>query len=99
MPPQQPQPTLKDHTVWFMIAVALFYDVISFVLPSITSPVAALHFFVWFRLHGIKFARFSQILPGIAAFAVEAFPFTSWITAWTPAVAYLAWKHKEKSNA
>jgi hypothetical protein len=95
MQPQAKEPRLKKHTIYFMIAVALFYDGISVFLPTITSPVAALHFWVWFKLHGIKFTRPSQIIPGIAAFALEFFPLSSWFTGWTAAVAYLAFKYKE----
>ena len=78
-----------------MVAVALAYDGISVFLPTITSPVAFLHFLIWFRLHGIKFQKPKQILAGAAGFLFEMFPLTSWFTSWTFVVWYLAWSNRE----
>lgn len=95
MQPQSQQPRLKKHTIYMMAAVALIYDIISIFLPTITSPVAALHFWIWFRLKGIKFRKAKQVLTGATGFLLEFFPLTSWFTSWTFVVSYLAWSHRE----
>lgn len=51
---------LKTATIWLMISVALFYDVIQILfswmgLGWLIMPIFYLHFWFWFKIHGVKF--------------------------------------------
>jgi len=53
-------PELTSTTITLMVVVALFYDAVQVVLSWIgvgwlIMPVFYLHFWMWFRFHGMKF--------------------------------------------
>lgn len=69
---------LKDTTIGLMIAVALFYDALSWLLTFILMgwiviPLFYLTFMFWFKLHGISFLSMKRAPTHIIGFALEAF--------------------------
>src|SRR3989344_4663562 len=92
---------LKSHTIVFMIAVALFYDVLQWLLTLLfmgwlAGIFAGLTFYVWFKLHGINFMKPKRFIVFGGASLIEMFPILplSALPAWTAAVTYLALNSK-----
>lgn len=81
-----------------MVAVALLYDVVTILLPSIVAPVAALHFYLWFKLNNISFMTPKRLVTGSTGLLIEAFPLTSWLPAWTATVLVVALDSKIKKK-
>ncbi len=84
-----------------MIAVALFFDFLQFILSFIylgwaLGIVAGLTFYVWFKIHGISFMKPKRFLAfgGAALVEMIPIPFLADLPAWTAAVAYLALQSK-----
>lgn len=74
---QDKQPRLKNTTIGLMVAVALFYDILSGVLAVIfmgwlVVPLFYLHFWFWFRLHGVSFFSMKRAPTHLIGFAAEA---------------------------
>lgn len=90
---------LKSHTIWLMICVAIFYDVLTIFVPTFVGIVAGMHFWLWFALHGISFVTPKRFLSGSAGLLVELFPLTSFLPAWTLTVTYIAHDAKAKKEA
>ncbi|MEK9171681.1 MAG: hypothetical protein AAB782_00375 [Patescibacteria group bacterium] len=65
---------LNNTTIALMVSVALFYDVLQILLSYILMgwfiiPIAYLTFFVWFRIHGLKFLSMKRAPTlGVGAF-------------------------------
>ena len=65
---------LKKTTIGLMCGVALFYDVLQILLSWIgigwlIIPIFYLHFWLWFKIHGIKFFTMKRAKSlGIGAF-------------------------------
>lgn len=93
---------LKITTVWFMIAVALFFDVLQGLLlpiglgwfvPFISYPT----FWLWFKLHDIKFFSMKRASTlGIGAL-IELIPGLDLLPAFTFTVAKIALAAKIQS--
>ena len=88
MQEESKEKSLKTTTVVFMIVVAFFYDVIQILLSWIgvgwlIMPVFYLHFYVWFKMHGVKFftmkrapyAGIGLLLETVTAGILPAFTF------------------------
>lgn len=95
---------LSNNTVIFMIAVALLYDLLSAGLNLVfmgwlVAPVAGLHFWLWFKFKDISFMTPKRLATGSASLLLEVFPLTSWLPAWTGAVAVVIADVKMKEKA
>lgn len=68
------KPELKTNTIVFMVAVAIFYDVLQWFLAFVflgwaVIPIAYGTFAIWFRMHGVKFFTSKRIGSlGVGAF-------------------------------
>lgn len=82
-----------------MIAMALFYDLISLALPTLIGLVAAINFWFWFKLHGISFMTPKRLAAGSTSLLLELFPFTSWIPSITAAVIFTIFDTRIKKAA
>ncbi|MBX4195791.1 hypothetical protein KW796_02460 [Candidatus Parcubacteria bacterium] len=106
MPPQQHpklRPELGNQTIALMISVALFFDalqgMLNFLLMGwLVSPVALLTFWLWFRLHGIKFTSAKRIGIMGGGFILEMIPMINTLPAWTLAVSLVALDAKIKKK-
>ena len=101
MPEEKEEHGLEKHTVVLMICVAVFFDLLQWLLFFIAMDwlagiFAGLTFFVWFRMHGISFMKPKRLLTFGGAAISELIPFWASIPAWTAAVAYLALSSKIK---
>ena len=104
MPEQNKEKGLKVTTVWLMIAVALFFDVlqalllavgIGYFVPVISYPT----FWLWFKLHGINFFSMKRApVLGIGAL-IELIPGFDLLPAFTVTVARIALASKLQSVA
>ena len=101
MPEDKKDKGLKDHTIVFMVVVALFYDV----LGALLEPVAMywlvsifyfLTFLLWFGLHGINFWKPKRVLAMMTSFFIELIPIISILPAMTLAVLVVALDTKIK---
>ena len=92
---------LKTTTVWLMIMVALFFDVLQILLDFLllgwlVPIIAAPTFWLWFRIHGISFMKPKRFLTFGGATLVDFVPVLGWF-AWMVAVSYLALSSKLQS--
>ena len=92
---------LKTHTIVLMVVVALFFDVLQWLLAFIFMDwlagfYAFLTFFVWFKLHGITFMKPKRALTMGAAGLIEIIPWLAALPAWTAAVIIIALDTKIK---
>ncbi|MBX4189506.1 hypothetical protein KW785_02835 [Candidatus Parcubacteria bacterium] len=84
-----------------MIGVALFFDALgglfapTLFLPTLVNVVATLTFFIWLKLHGIKFTRGKAAGFG-GTFLVESIPLVNALPFWTLTIATIAFKSKVK---
>ena len=92
---------LSTSTAVFMIAVAVFFDFLQFILGFIylgwaAGIFAGLTFYVWFKKHGISFMNWKRftIFGGASLIEMIPIPLLADLPAWTAAVAYLALQSK-----
>ena len=106
MPQEQEPQGLKSHTVVFMIAVAVFFDLLQFLLGFIymgwlVGIFAGLTFWLWFRQNGIKigFGNPKRVLgfAGTSLIEMIPIPLLAGLPAWTAFVAVLALQNKFQS--
>jgi len=93
---------LKTSTIVLMICVAIFFDVLQWLLAFIAVDwlagiFAALTFFVWFALHGISFWKPKRIIASTGGLLIEMFPIIAALPAVTLAVTIVALDSKLKS--
>lgn len=101
MPEENKEKELKNHTIAFMIGVALFYDVLQWLLAFVFMDwlvgfFAFLTFYVWFKTRGLNFTTPKRVLTLGGSFMIEIIPFLSTLPAWTAAVTILALDSKIK---
>ena len=104
MPEEKKETGLKNHTIVFMVVVALFYDALQWLLAFIfmdwlVSIFAYLTFFLWFRLNGISFMKPKRLLTAGGSFVLEIFPWVATLPALTGAVIFIALDSKIKKIA
>ena len=96
---------LDNTTIALMISVAVFYDILQWLLVFLfmdwlVSIFALMTFYVWFKRHGISFATPKRATTFVSATAIESVPiistFLSWLPAWTAAVTIIALDTKVK---
>jgi hypothetical protein len=92
---------LKSTTIALMICTAIFFDILQWFLAFIfmdwlAGIYAFLTFYVWFKVHGIKFAKPKRALALGGAGLIEMIPIFSALPAWTAAVSYIALDTKIK---
>jgi len=95
---------LKSHTVVLMVVVALFFDVLQWLLAFVFMDwlagfFAFMTFFVWFKLYGVSFMKPKRILAMGGAGLIEMIPVLAALPAWTAAVIFLALDAKVKKIA
>jgi len=99
--PEEKKKGLENHTIIFMIVVALFYDVLQWVMAFILMDwlvgiFAFLTFYVWFKMRGLNFATPKRAMVLGGGFIIEIIPILSVLPAWTLAVIILALDSKIK---
>lgn len=93
---------LNNTTIVFMVAVALFYDVLQWLLGWIlmgwlASIFAGLTFYVWFKMKGMSFMKPKRFAAFGGSFIIELIPIVGDILpTWTAAIVYLALDSKIK---
>ena len=95
---------VKTHTIVFMVVVAVFFDVLQFLLGFVymgwvVGIFAGLTFYVWFKIHGISFMKPKRLLAfgGASIIEIIPIPLLASLPAWTAAVLYLAISNKIKA--
>ena len=101
MPEENKEKGLKNHTIALMICVALFFDLLQWLLAFVFMDwlagfFAFLTFYVWFKMHGMGFMRPKRLAAMGGAGLIEIVPLLSALPAWTGAVTYLALDSKIK---
>ncbi len=99
-PVSKPESKLSGPTKYLMIAVALFYDVLSLVpgLNFIVAFFAGFHFWFWFKLKGISFVSPKRLVVGSTGFVAEMIPVLSSLPAWTGIVVFMILDTKIKET-
>ena len=93
---------LKNHTIILMVAVALFFDALQWLLGFIfmgwlVSIFAWLTFYVWFKINGISFMKPKRFITFGGSFIIELIPVVGDVLpTWTAAITYLALDSKIK---
>jgi hypothetical protein len=92
---------LKNHTIALMVGTALFFDALQWLLAFVFMDwlagfFAFMTFFVWFKIHGVKFAKPKRALALGGAGLIEIIPVLSVLPAWTLAVLLIALDTKDK---
>ncbi|MSR87807.1 MAG: hypothetical protein EXS69_01405 [Candidatus Zambryskibacteria bacterium] len=101
MPEENKKKGLKAHTIILMIVVALFFDVLQWLLAFIfmdwlAGLFAGLTFYVWFKLYGLSFMKPKRLATFSGTIVAEMIPLLAALPAWTAAVTYLALDAKAK---
>jgi len=99
--PEEKEKGLENHTIVFMIVVALFYDALQLALAFafmdwLVGIFAFLTFYVWFKMKGMSFMKPKRALVMGGGFIIEIIPVLSILPAWTLAVTILALDSKIK---
>lgn len=92
---------LNNTTIALMISVALFFDVLQWLLAFVLMDwlagfFAFLTFYVWFKMRGMNFATPKRAGTMGGAFIIEIIPWLSALPAWTAAIVVLALDSKIK---
>lgn len=95
---------LGNSTIIFMMTVAIFFDVMQWLLAFIlmdwlVSIFAYLTFFLWFKIKGISFMKPRRLLVAGTSFILEIIPFVAALPALTGAVVITALDAKIKKVA
>jgi len=95
---------IGNPTLILMFAVAIFFDILQWLLVFIAMGwlagiFAGLTFYVWFKMHGQSFMKPKRFLTFGGAFLIESIPIISSLPAWTGAIAILALDSKIKKVA
>src|SRR3989344_2139954 len=95
---------LNNTTIALMISVAIFYDVLQWLLAFIfmgwlVSIFALLTFYVWFKMKGMSFMKPKRFAAFGGSFIVELIPIINILPAWTLAIVLLALDSKIKKIA
>jgi len=96
---------LNNTTIVLMICVALFYDVLQWLLGWIfmgwlVSIFAGLTFYTWFKIRGMSFMKPKRFLSFGGSFIVELIPgIGDILPTWTASIIYLALDSKIKKVA
>ena len=82
---------LNNTTIALMISVAIFYDVLQWLLAFIfmgwlVSIFALLTFYVWFKMKGMSFMKPKRFAAFGGSFIVELIPIINILPAWTFAI-------------
>lgn len=88
------EPHLSVGTMGLMVATAIFFDVLQgfltpFFLGWLVGIAAFFTFYIWFKMHGIKFKGTKRIATFGLSSIIEMIPFVSALPAWTFAVVIL----------
>lgn len=94
MPEENKEKGLKVTTVWFMIAVALFFDTLQILFDFIlmgwlVTPIAGLTFWMWFKTHHISFMKPKRIAGSLVTLLIDMVPILGWF-AWTVSISIFA---------
>ena len=93
---------LSNTTIVLMVSVALFYDVLQWLLGFLfmgwlVSIVAWMTFYVWFKIRGLSFMKPKRFATFGGSFIIEMIPIVGDILpTWTAAITYLALDSKVK---
>ena len=92
---------LGNRTLVFMLVVAIFFDILQWLLVFIfmgwlVGIFAGLTFYVWFKMRGQSFMKPKRFLTFGGTFIIEAIPVISSLPAWTAAITILALDSKIK---
>ncbi len=92
---------LKSWDPAVMIATALFYDGLQFLLNFIfmgwlVSIFAFMHFYFWFKIRGMTFMKPKRAIAMWGGFIFELIPILSSLPAWTATVTVLILDAKAK---
>lgn len=96
---------LNNTTIALMISVAIFYDVLQWLLAFIfmgwlVSIFALLTFYVWFKTKGMSFMKPKRFAAFGGSFIIELIPIVGDILpTWTASIIYLALDSKLKKVA
>ena len=98
---QNKEKELKNHTIALMVGTAIFIDVLQWLFAFIFMDwlvgfYGFLTFYVWFKIHGIKFTKPKRALTMTGAGLIEFIPFLAALPAWTGAVLLIALDTKVK---
>ena len=101
MPEERNEKELKNHTIVFMVIVAIFFDMLQWLLAFVfmdwlVSIFAYLTFFVWFRTYHISFMKPKRVAIAGISFLLEIIPFVAMLPALTGAVVMIALDTKVK---
>ncbi len=86
---------ISKTTIILMIIVALFFDLIQFILSLMVigfvvnwsiSVFAWLTFFLWFKIKGVSFANPKRAGSLLGGFLIELIPLVDMLPAWTGAI-------------
>lgn len=100
---KEKKPRFKNTTIVFMVVVAIFFDVLQWLLAFIfmgwmVSIFAVLTFYLWFRLNGVKFVSPKRIGTLFGGFFIEIIPILNVLPAWTAAVTIISLDAKVKEK-
>lgn len=95
---------LNNTTIALMVSVALFFDVLQWLLAFIfmgwlVSIFALLTFYTWFKMRGMNFVRPKRAALLGGGFIIELIPIINILPAWTLAIVLLALDSKIKKIA
>lgn len=100
------EPKISKETAWMMITVAIFFDLISFLINlipivgqviSIAIPIVAYPtFFLWFMLKGVKLMTTKRIAAMGGGFVVEVIPLVNMLPGVTASVVFTILSTKVK---
>ena len=104
MPEDNKEKELKSHTIVFMAVVAIFFDVLQWLMAFLfmdwlVGIFAYLTFFVWFKIYGINLIKAKRLAVAGTSFILEIIPIVATLPALTAAVITVALDAKVKKIA
>ena len=96
--PEEQAKGLKTTTVWLMISVALFFDVLQIFLDFLlmgwlVTIFGSMTFWLWFKTHGYSFMKPKRIAGSLATMITDSIPVLGWLS-WTIAISIFVLKNK-----